>query len=443
MRNADQFGWDGGPIGWDRTVCEGRFYDWGMSDPIEELGHPVHDADNHYYEALDAFTRHLDPALGPRCVQWCDIDGRKYHVLGGRVSRAVTNATFDPISKPGILASYFRGNPDNVNPLDLIRDHEPVRPAYRTAEARLPVLDEQGLERCWMFPTLGMIYETPLRDDPFAVCATFQAFNRWLLDDWSFDHQGRIFTAPYLTLADPGFAVKELEWALDAGARLIVMLPTSPVTATGRCSPFDRRFDPFWARVNEAGITVVLHAGDSGLSSNGYALDGFSASFAGGAGADPDAVGAVDQRPAQLGPSIKFFAIEDAIHTWMLAMMLDNLCGRFPNLRFASVENGAEFLGDLFRKLRSITKKIPGWYKDDPVDLFREHVWINPFWEDDIHTVIEQMGADRVLFGSDWPHIEGMPMPLDYLVELKGLDPADKRRVLYDNAVELTDLRPG
>ena len=42
------------------------FYPGGM----DELGHPVFDADNHYYEALDAFTRHLDPALGPRCVQW-------------------------------------------------------------------------------------------------------------------------------------------------------------------------------------------------------------------------------------------------------------------------------------------------------------------------------------------------------------------------------------
>ena len=41
-----------------------------MSD-VGELGHPVFDADNHYYEALDAFTRHLDPALGPRVIQWC------------------------------------------------------------------------------------------------------------------------------------------------------------------------------------------------------------------------------------------------------------------------------------------------------------------------------------------------------------------------------------
>jgi hypothetical protein len=41
-----------------------------MSD---ELGFIPFDADNHYYEALDAFTRHLDPKDGQRCVQWAEI----------------------------------------------------------------------------------------------------------------------------------------------------------------------------------------------------------------------------------------------------------------------------------------------------------------------------------------------------------------------------------
>jgi len=410
---------------------ENTFYTAAVSEtqaPVGaavELDHPVHDADNHYYEALDAFTRHLDPALGPRCVQWCEIDGRRYQVLGGRVSRAVTNPTFDPVSKPGVLARYFRGNPDNENPLDLLRDSEPIRPAYRDRDARIATLDEQGLEGCWMFPTLGMIYEAPMRDDPEAVCHTFRSFNRWVEEDWGFAYRDRIYAAPYLSLADPGWAVEELEWALDRGARLLVMLPMAPMTVTGRRSPFDPSYDPFWARVNEAGITVVLHAGDSGISSEGYAVDGFAATFQSG-----------------YRPSIKYFAIEQAVHLWLLSMMLDNLPGRFPNLRFASVENGAEFLPDLFRKLRSVTRKMPGWFAEDPVDVFRRHVWINPFWEDDIAQVVEWMGADRVLFGSDWPHIEGMPSPLDYLVEVKELPASDRRLVLHDNALELTALRP-
>jgi predicted TIM-barrel fold metal-dependent hydrolase len=185
-------------------------------------------------------------------------------------------------------------------------------------------------------------------------------------------------------------------------------------------------FDPFWARVNEAGITVVVHAGDSGRSSNGYAHDGFAANFKGGG----------------YGPSIKSFDIETAVYEYLMSMTLANHFARFPNLRVASVENGAEFLGDMFRKLRSQAKKMPGYFKEDPVDLFRRHVWVNPFWEDDLVTVVDQMGADRVIFGSDWPHIEALPHPLDYLPETKPLSDEERKLVLLDNAVELATLRP-
>ena len=229
-----------------------------------ELGHPVFDADNHYYEALDAFTRHLDPALGSRVIQWSEINGRRYHVIGGRVSRAVTNPTFDPVALPGAMYDYFRGNPDGRNPMEFLSRREPVRPAYREPEARLAALDGQGMAGCLLFPTLGMIYEEPLAHDPEAVCHLFRAFNRWLVEDWTFDYQDRIFAAPYLTLADPAWAVEELAWALDHGARTVVMRPAAPTTALGRRNPFDPMFDGFWGLADEAGITVVVHAADSG-----------------------------------------------------------------------------------------------------------------------------------------------------------------------------------
>ena len=127
----------------------------GTLTDMDDLGHPVFDADNHYYEALDAFTRHLDPRSGPRTVQWAEINGRKYHVVGGRVSRAVVNPTFNPIAKAGAMHDYFRGNPEGRNPLEFLREREPIRPEYRDRDARLGVMDEQGLDQLWLFPTLG------------------------------------------------------------------------------------------------------------------------------------------------------------------------------------------------------------------------------------------------------------------------------------------------
>lgn len=74
-----------------------------MDDPSEfaaDRGYRPFDADNHYYEALDAFTRHLDPRHATRVFEWAQIGKRSYPVLGGTVFRGVKNATFDPVAPP-------------------------------------------------------------------------------------------------------------------------------------------------------------------------------------------------------------------------------------------------------------------------------------------------------------------------------------------------------
>ncbi len=382
------------------------------------------DADNHYYEALDAFTRHLDPAHATRVFEWAQIGKRSYPVLAGKVFRGVKNATFDPVAPPGVLADYFRGNPNNDDPLELLRRHEPIRPEYRDRDARLRVMDEHGLDRVWMFPTLAMIYEEPLKHDPGAVQLLFSAFNRWLDEDWGFAYQDRIFSAPYITLVDVDWASAELEWALDRGARTIVTRPAAATTVDGPKSPGDPTFDPFWARVNEAGVTVVVHAGDSGYTAHGYARDGFTTDF-----------GGVPQ-------PIRMLQLERPIEDWLSALVCDNLFHRFPNLRVASVENGSKFLPGMFERLRVLSHKMNGWFPEDPVETFRRHVWVNPFWEDQVDDVIDAVGVDRVIFGSDWPHIEALPEPLQYVEEVTHL-PADQQRlILHDNVAALNELQP-
>jgi predicted TIM-barrel fold metal-dependent hydrolase len=386
----------------------------------------VFDCDNHYYEAADAFTRHVPKAMQPRCVQWCEIDGRKHHLVGGRLARAVANPTWNPIAKPGAMYEYFRGNPHGRNPLEMLRDREPLPRHYLDPDARIAKMDEQGLEALWLFPTLGVLYEELLKHDTEAVRTLFRAFNRWLDEDWGCAHRGRVFGAPYISLCDVDFACQELEWALSRGARVVVMRPAAAWTAAGPCSPADPLFDPFWARVNEAGICVVAHAGDSGYSSHGYTRDGFSAGFSG----------------SGWRPSVKSFHIERAAYDFLITLVYERLFERFPNLRVASVENGSEFLPDLFRKLRQSYSRMPGYYKEDPGELFRRHVWINPFWEDDVNEVVELMGPERVIFGSDWPHIEGMPQPLDYLPEIAHFEEGVRRRILRENTQGLNTLRP-
>jgi len=390
-----------------------------------ELDFALFDCDNHYYEALDAFTRHVPRAMRRRCVEWAEIEGRRYHVVGGRVSHAVVNPTWDPIAKPGALHEYFRGNPRGLSPLELLREREPLPAAYVDRDVRVETLERQGLEAVWLFPTLGVLYEELLKDDTEAVKALFRAFNQWLEEDWGVAYRGRIYAAPYIPFCEVDFACRELEWAIARGARVVCTRPAAAWTATGPLSPAHETFDPFWARVNEAGVTVVVHAGDSGYSCNGYVSDRFGAGFGSNA----------------YRPSVKSFQIERAAYDYLITLCYEKLFERFANLRIASVENGSEFLPDLFRKLEQSKRRMPGYYKEDPGALFREHVWINPFWEDDVVDVVAQMGPERVIFGSDWPHIEGMPEPLDYVSELAPFDEGTRRRILRDNTLELNELR--
>ena len=131
---------------------------------MDELTYLPFDCDNHYYEAEDAFTRHVPREWQRRCVQWCEINGRRHHIVGGKLSSAVANPTWDPIAKPGALHEYFRGNPTGKSPLEMLKDREPLPQEYMNKDARVEKIKQQGLSAVWLFPTLGVLYEELLKD---------------------------------------------------------------------------------------------------------------------------------------------------------------------------------------------------------------------------------------------------------------------------------------
>jgi len=131
---------------------------------VTEVIRPI-DADNHYYETLDAFTRHLDPAFKRRGVQVMKNGTHTELVIGGKVNGFIPNPTFDPVIVPGCMDLQFRGKiPEGVDPRSLTRV-EPISACYQDRDARLEKLDEQSLEAVLLFPTLGCGVEQALVDD--------------------------------------------------------------------------------------------------------------------------------------------------------------------------------------------------------------------------------------------------------------------------------------
>ena len=387
---------------------------------MADLPYAAFDADNHYYEAPDAFTRHIDPKLSKRAMQWAQVGGRECLLVGGKVNKFIPNPTFDPVAKPGCLDEYFRGrNPDGKSIRDIFGDLEPLNPAYRRRDDRLKLMDTQNLGATFMFPTLGVGMEEALQDDPEAMLGAFSAFNRWLDDDWGFAYQERIFTAPYLTLANVDWAISELEWALEHDARVLVMRSSPAITADGNFSPADPRFDPFWSRVNEAGITVAYHSGDAGYN-RFLSYWGFNQEFK-----------AFDFNPARLCMSW------DPIHDVISSLVCGELFVRFPRLRIATIESGSSWVPRLTAKLKKAYGQMPFAFQADPVEKLREHVWVSPYYEDDLIALRDSHGADRILFGSDFPHGEGLAEPTDFIHDLDGYSDADIKLVMRDNGYGL------
>lgn len=384
----------------------------------------VFDADQHYYEPLDAFTRHLPAEWRERTVQVGTIDGRVRYIVGGRMNDAVVNPTFDPIVRPGALADFFRGNPEGRSVPECLADREPIPPWYRDRDARIEKMTEHRVERAWMLPSLGMAFEEDLCDDLEACAVAFRSFNRWIHDDWGFAYRDRIYAAPYLTMGIPELAAEEVEWALGQGARLFVVRATGVYTERGWRSPGDPYFDAVWAPINEAGATVVVHVAETG----GFGLERFV----------PHGRGIL----ARLAPPLQVVVgHERPIANYLGALVCDKLFDRFPNLRIASVENGSDFLPLLLAGFRRASFQRPGYFTEDPVETFLRHVWVAPFWEDNLSDAVALIGAEHVLWGSDWPHPEGLLEPRDYEKVASELDdPAAVRKIMYANTAALTGV---
>jgi predicted TIM-barrel fold metal-dependent hydrolase len=110
----------------------------------------------------------------------------------------------------------------------------------------------------------------------------------------------------------------------------------------------------------------------------------------------------------------------------------------------ASIETGSDWVFHLFDKLKKSYSQSPGAYPEDPRDTFKRHVWVSPYYEDELAGLRDRIGADRMLMGSDYPHAEGLAEPTTYIKDLEnfGFSPADSRLVMRDNGVELSQRRP-
>jgi predicted TIM-barrel fold metal-dependent hydrolase len=394
-----------------------------MGPDLDDLA--VFDADNHLYETEDALTRCL-PEAHRHLFRFVEIKGRKKLVVRDRLTEFIPNPTFEVVARPGAhMAFYAAENTDGLSLRELTG--KPMRsiPAFREPGPRLELLDEQGIAAALMFPTLASLVEQRLIDDPALTQIAIHAFNQWLHEQWGFDHQGRIFATPVVNpgLVDEGVA--ELELLLSRGARAVLLRPAPVSGLRGTRSPFLPEFDRFWALVQESGVVVALHASDSGYQD-------YLNTWEGNTGSEYVAF-----RPQA------FAAVADdgrSIHDALASAICHGMLTRFPGVRLVSVENGGSWVVPLLKHLDLAYRKMPNEFAEHPREVFARNVWVNPFWEESLLGLIDAIGADRVCFGSDYPHPEGLADPLSWRSQIDHLPAADVRKIMSTNMFGLLGL---
>jgi len=388
--------------------------------PSRELSYPLFDADNHLYETQEAFTKYLPKAYAS-AIQYVQVNGRTKIAIRGQISEYIPNPTFEVVARPGAMEEYFKnGNPEGKSRREIFG--EPMRsiPAFREPAPRLELMDEMGIQRTLMFPTLASLLEERMRDDPELIHVVVHALNEWLHETWSFDYKNRIYTVPVISLPIVEKAIEELNWVHERGARAILVRP-APVPGWGGPRSFALpEFDPFWRRASELGVLVAMHSSDSGYSR--YAQE-----WEGSRNEHLPFVTNVFRMVQEWRP------VQDAVASWVCHGGLF----RNPELKVAVIENGASWLVPLLDQLADVYKKAPEGFLGDPVKEITTRIAISPFWEEDLKELSGIIGVDNVLFGSDWPHPEGLADPVRYVDELSKMTKDEQAKVMGGNLARL------
>ncbi|MFL6116389.1 MAG: amidohydrolase family protein [Catenulispora sp.] len=394
-----------------------------IESTVGELPYRLVDFDQHSYEAEDCFTRFMPKAKLDRAVYPVKLaSGRKVLLANDRIVTALEN-DLDQAYVPGSLAEMLKQRASGST-TESERFYEPIQREYRDRDARLGQLTEQQIERSIMYPGGWALMAEAYLSGVDTLYDNLESFNRWIDEDWGFAYQERIYAPALLSLRDLDRACAELDRVLAAGARF-VLLQAGP--AYGR-SPGDPYFDPFWARLNEAHASVAYHIGEFHYQENVAAQWGWG-----------------------LVPPFQFSAWqwqntygERPITDTLSALIFDNVFGRYPNINVLVSEFGSEWVPHFIRhmdKSRGMGRNGPwlgGQLTERPSAIFKKHVRVVPYPEDDTVGLADQLGTvECLVMGSDWPHAEGLREPADFYARVEGLGEENRRGFLRDNGLKL------
>ena len=375
----------------------------------------------------DALTKYL-PDRYKSAIDYVEVRG-PHQDRGARARSASTSRTPPSTSSPGPGAQedYFRnGNPEGKSRREIFGEPMRAIPAFREPAPRLELMDEQGIDRALMFPTLASLVEERMRDDPEADPRRDPRAQRVDARDLAVRLRG-----PHLHHAGH-HAARSSRRRSRSSSGWSSAAPRSCSSGPRRCPGFRGsrsfglpEFDPFWEKVVEHDILVAHALLRQRLRALHERLDG--------------------QR--QRDAPVPAAGVPDAV-----AVAPDRGRGRVADLpRRAVPVPAAEGRRDRERQQlgraaarrtsKDLYKKMPQDFPEDPVEVIKRNIYISPFWEEDLGALAELIGVDHVLFGSDYPHPEGLADPAQLRRRARAALPDETvRKIMGGNLARLMNV---
>ena len=358
----------------------------------------VIDADGHVREADDLWERYLEPPFRARAPKIQRVpNGQLLFLLEG---------------------NRHHRRPDE-SPFRIKSDDSPVNENRHLAtdpKQRLQDMDRDGIERGMLFPSAGLYL--PSVEEAAYAAALCRAYNNWLYDYCAADRR-RLMGVGVIPVQDVQAAIEETRRViLDLGFKGIFVRP-NPVKGRTIDDPY---YDPLYKTIQELGVPLMVHEG--------------SGAYLPTAGAD--------RFPGQ------WFFTHTVSHSFeqmlaCLSLICKGVLEKFPGLQVVFLESGAGWLPYWLWRMDEHYEILPfqvPWLKMKPSDYFRRQRYVS-FEADEtrLGEVVEAVGADRVVFASDYPHWDAtFPGVTKMILDRKDLSADTKRKIMGENAARLLRL---
>ena len=371
------------------------------------------DADGHILEPPDLWETYLEPKYRDRALRIVpDENGLEELEIGGersQMSRRGFPSTLGAMGDPDLGKIMF-------DPERTYLGEAPF--GSMDPDERLKVLDAEHIDAAVLYTTVGLLWEAELEDAQLSQAYT-RAYNRWICDFCS--GSDRLIASAHISLSDPQAAARELERAVNDGARGCYVAPfTHDAKPLGHPDN-----DPLFAAAQDLDVPFAIHPTFEPQWTKGMRFGTWE-----------------NVKQLRLLTSV---TASDGVRHQFTTLFDYGVFDKFPRLKVLVLESGGGWIGYWLDRIDAvyghtfIGTRVPLEHK--PSDYFRERIWISCDPDERSIPALAERFGDRFLWASDFPHADHTPEYIRDLDELVDAFPEPRRRAfLGDNARALFNI---